>query len=80
MAKAVVKGLVVSEEVMNQVVAVKRVNERLMLVKLALGSCLVNVISGYAPQIGRSDQEKSDFWDLIEDSVEAVKDEEIVVI
>ena len=42
-------GVLLSEEVMNQVVSVKRVNERLMLVKLALGSCLVNVISGYAP-------------------------------
>ena len=51
-------GVLLSAEIMEMVVDVKRVDERLMVVKLVLGSRLVNVISGYAPQVGRSEEEK----------------------
>ena len=68
-------GVLLSEEIMEMVVDVKRVNERLMLVKLVLGSRLMNVISGYAPQVGRSDEEKSDFWDLVDGLVQGLAEE-----
>ena len=40
----------------------------------------MNVISGYARQVGRSDEEKDNFWCVIEKLMENVKDEEVVVV
>ena len=47
-------GVIVSEEFINKVVGVERVNERIMMVKLIVGKSLMNVMSAYAPQVGRS--------------------------
>ena len=43
-------GVIVSEEFIDKVVEVTRVNERLMMVKLIVGKCLMNVVAAYAPQ------------------------------
>ena len=50
--------MLVSEEFVEKVVEVKRMSERLMVVKLVVGERLMNVISCYAPQNGRSQVEK----------------------
>ena len=47
-------GVIVSEEFMDKVVEVMRVNERLMMVKLIVGKCLMNVVAAYEKQTGRS--------------------------
>ena len=48
-------GVIVSEEFIDKVVVeVTRVSERLMMVKLIVGKCLMNVVAAYAPQTGRS--------------------------
>ena len=51
-------GVIVSEEFIDKVVEVTRVSERLMMVKLIVGKCLMNVVAAYAPQTGRSQEEK----------------------
>uniref|UniRef100_UPI00358F58A9 craniofacial development protein 2-like n=1 Tax=Myxine glutinosa TaxID=7769 RepID=UPI00358F58A9 len=73
-------GVLFSEEFVDSVVSVTRVSDRLMMVKMMIGKLLVNVISGYAPQVGRSDEEKDKFWCAIEKLMENVKDEEVVVV
>ena len=55
-------GVIVSEEFIDKVVEVTRVSERLMMVKLIVGKCLMNVMAAYAPQTGRSQEEKDNFW------------------
>ena len=72
-------GVMVAEELVENVVAVLRVSERLMMVKLVIGKCLVNVVSAYAPQIGRS-QEEELFWSDLFDLVRGLKQEEMIVI
>ena len=64
---------------MDKVVEVKRMSECLMMVKLVIGKCLMNVISGYAPQVGRSQVEDM-FWNAVYDLVERWKNEEMVVL
>ena len=44
--------------VVEKVVKIKRMGERLMVVKLVVGERLMNVISCYAPQSGRSQVEE----------------------
>ncbi|XP_067125643.1 uncharacterized protein [Centruroides vittatus] len=45
-------GIVVDNDLKNNVVIVNRVNDRLILVKLSIGELVVNIISAYAPQVG----------------------------
>ena len=45
-------GVMFSEEFVDSVVSVTRVSERLMMVRIVIGKLFVNVISGYAPQVG----------------------------
>ena len=45
-------GVLVLEELVDKVVEVKHMSEHLMMVKLVIGKCLVNVISDYVPQVG----------------------------
>ena len=72
-------GVLLCEELVDKVVEVKRVSERLMMVKFVVGKMLINVVSGYAPQTGRSDDEKDAFWDAVYDLVASLKKEEVVV-
>ena len=73
-------GVLLSEEFIDKVVSVVRVNERLMMVKLVVGRNLLNVISLYAPQTGRCQEEKDLFWNSVYDLMENVSKDEMVVI
>ena len=57
--------VIVSEEFTDKVIEVTRVSERLMMVKLIVGKCLMNVVAAYAPQTGRSQEEKDNFWEAV---------------
>ena len=50
-------GILVAEEFVENVVKVSRLSERCITVKLAVGRRLMNVVSAYAPQVGRSEAE-----------------------
>ncbi|PHT58230.1 hypothetical protein CQW23_00593 [Capsicum baccatum] len=52
-------GILVDEELREQVVEVKWVNDRLMPIKLVIGESTLNVISAYALQTGLDEEEKS---------------------
>ncbi len=73
-------GCVISEELIDKVIEVERVSDRLMMVRLLVGKGLVNVISAYAPQVGRRQVEKDVFWESMWDLMERVKDSEMVVL
>ena len=65
--------MIVSEEFIDKVVEVTRVIERLMMVKLIVGKCLMNVVVAYAPQAGRSPEEKDNFWEAVWKLIEGIK-------
>ena len=73
-------GVIVSEEFIDKVVEVTRVNERLMMVKLIVGKCLMNVVAAYAPQTGRSQEEKDDFWEAVLKLIEGIKKTERIML
>ena len=52
-----------SEKFVYNVFEVEQINARPMIVTLIIVKNLVNVIYGYAPQIGRSTKERDNFWD-----------------
>ena len=59
-------GLMVNRKWIDKITDVKRINERLMMIKLLIGKRVVAIISCYAPQQGLSNEEKDRFYeDLI---------------
>ena len=45
-------GVLVAAKWIDSVVEVRRVIERVMVLRLAIGKSLLNVVSVYAPQVG----------------------------
>ena len=73
-------GVIVSEEFIDKVVEVTRVSERLMMVKLIVGKCLMNVVAAYALQTGRSQEEKDNFWEAVWKLIEGIKKTERIML
>ena len=62
-------GVFVAKKWVEYVIKVDRVSERIIMLKLAVGRRVINVISVYGPQAGRSVEEKEIFWDKVVDLV-----------
>ncbi|XP_019225234.1 PREDICTED: craniofacial development protein 2-like [Nicotiana attenuata] len=62
-------GILVDREL---VVEVRRVNDRLMSIKLVVGGFTVNVISAYAPQVGLDQEVKKQFWEDLDEMVHSI--------
>lgn len=56
-------GIVLDSEMKKCVLDVKRINDRLIVVKLLLSNVIMNVISVYGPQTGCDDVVKDKFWE-----------------
>ena len=55
-----------AERWIDSVVQVKRISERLMVVGVMVGGSVLNMVSVYAPQVGRSLEEKMDFYAVLD--------------
>ena len=55
---------------------VRRVSERLMVVRVIVGRTVLNLISAYAPQAGRPMPEKEEFFTLLGKIVSEIDDGE----
>ena len=47
-----VVGIIIEKSLKNEVIEVKRIEDRISLIKLVLGKETINIISVYAPQTG----------------------------
>ncbi|KAH1214111.1 Craniofacial development protein 2 [Glycine max] len=56
-------GIIVDKEWKKDVVDVRRVGDRIIVLKLVVGQDTFNVISGYAPQVGLAEHFKVKFWE-----------------
>src|SRR5437899_3981827 len=73
-------GVLVAEKWVENVVGGERLSERLMLIRVSIGTNILNVISGYAPQVRRSIEEKEEFLLSLSKMVDEIGQEEFVVI
>ncbi|XP_059289317.1 uncharacterized protein LOC132042819 [Lycium ferocissimum] len=62
-------GILVDSELRDQVVEVRRVNDRMMTIKLVVGGFTLNIISAYAPQVGLDEEVKRRFWEDLDEVV-----------
>ena len=58
----------------------KRVNERIMCLKVLFSDKLVTCICAYAPQTGRSAEEKDSFWDQMTSVTGSIPASELIVV
>ncbi|RZB60259.1 LINE-1 retrotransposable element ORF2 protein [Glycine soja] len=61
-----VEEIIVDKEWKKDVVDVRRVGDRIIVLKLVVGQDTFNVISGYAPQVGLAEHFKVKFWEDLE--------------
>ena len=58
-------GIMVAEKWVEKVLEVRRVNARVIVLKLLFDKHILTVVSTYAPQIGLSEEEKDEFWNTL---------------
>ncbi|KAK3524911.1 hypothetical protein QTP86_011511 [Hemibagrus guttatus] len=73
-------GVVLEEEFVRNVLEVKRVSDRVMSLKLEIEGVMLNVVSGYDPQVGCELEEKERFWSELDEVMESIPTGERVVI
>lgn len=73
-------GILLSKELKDSVVEVKRCNDRIMSVRVVIGEKVVNVVCAYAPQVGLSELEKEAFWACLDDLVGSIPDDQFLVM
>ncbi|KHN16148.1 Craniofacial development protein 2, partial [Glycine soja] len=59
-------GIIVDKEWKKDVVDVRRVGDRIIVLKLVVGQDTFNDISGYTPQVGSVEHFKVKFWEDLE--------------
>ncbi|XP_075095177.1 uncharacterized protein LOC107779207 [Nicotiana tabacum] len=64
-------GILVDKDLHELVVEVRRVNDRLMTIKLVVGGFTLNIIRVYAPQTGLDEEVKRHFWEDLDEMVRA---------
>ncbi|KAK3570643.1 hypothetical protein QTP86_024559 [Hemibagrus guttatus] len=74
------KGVVLKEEFVRNVLEVKKVSDRVMSLKLEIEGVMLNVVSGYAPQVGCELEEKERFWSELDEVMESIPTGERVAI
>ncbi|KAK3558233.1 hypothetical protein QTP86_013968 [Hemibagrus guttatus] len=73
-------SVVLKEEFVRNVLEVKRVSDRVISLKLEIEGVMLNVLSGYAPQVGCELEEKERFWSELDEVMESIPTGERVVI
>ncbi|KAK3557295.1 hypothetical protein QTP70_026684, partial [Hemibagrus guttatus] len=73
-------GVVLKEEFVKNVLEVNRVSDRVMSLKLEVEGVMLNVVSGYAPQVGCELEEKERFRSELDEVMESIPTGERVVI
>ena len=72
--------IVVREELVESVLEVRRVSDKLMAMKLEVKGSILNIVSAYAPQVNNSMEEKNDFWEDLNGLIESVLKEGRIVL
>ena len=68
------------EELVKNLLEVKRVSDRLMAMKLEVKGSILNIVSAYAPQVNNSMEDKTDFWQDLDGLIESVSKQYRIVL
>ena len=71
--------MLLAEKWVDKVYDIKRVSDRIMLIKLLVGEAVLTVLSVYAPQTGLEESTKDAFYDSLQTVISELPDKEIVI-
>ena len=71
-------GIFVVEKWVDSVVSVERHNEKVSVLKMVLGDCVLNVFMVYAPDSGKPVEKKERFWNEVFHLVSFIPQNEMV--
>ena len=72
-------GVLLAEKWVDKVYDIKRVSDRIMLIKLLVGESILTVLSVYAPQTGLTESAKDVFYDSLQTVISGLPAKEIVI-
>ena len=72
-------GVLLAEKWVDKVYDIKRVSDRIMLIKLLVGEAVLTVLSVYAPQTGLEESTKDAFYDSLQTVISELPDKGIVI-
>ncbi|KAG5602032.1 hypothetical protein H5410_033402 [Solanum commersonii] len=72
--------ILVDGNLREQVVEVRRINDRLMMAKLVIGGCTLSIISAYAPQVGLDEEAKKLFYEDLDEVVRGIPNTKKIII
>ena len=70
----------VREELVESVLEVNRVLDRLIAMKLEIKGSILNIISAYAPPVSNSTEKKNDFWKDLDGLIESISKQERIIL
>jgi hypothetical protein len=73
-------GILVAKRWIEKVISVNRVSERLLVLRVRVGRSILNLVTVYAPQVGRTTEEKEEFMVLLGKMISAVDAVEQLVV
>ena len=73
-------GMLVEKRWVDNVMEVKRVSERILTIRVRVGMKILNLVSVYAPQVGRARAEKEEFYERLFEVVSAINDKESLLL
>ena len=73
-------GMFVAEKWVDSVVKVERHSERVLILKMVLDNSLMNVLTAYAPQSGKPEEEKENFSNELFHLVSCIPQNEMVAL
>ena len=73
-------GIFVAEQYIDNVVEVRRVSERVLVLRVTIGKGVLNLVTAYAPQVGRSSEEKEEFCVLMGKMMAEISESEKLVV
>jgi hypothetical protein len=73
-------GILLRGDLEKDVVEVQRMSSRIMSIKMILGGKVCHVVSSYAPQGGRPEEEKVEFWGILDDSIGRIPEEDLLIL
>ena len=73
-------GIMVKEGLVEEVIEVKRLDDRMMKIAMLCGRKILHVFSVYAPQQGRSDEQKREFLEKVSDNIHDVPREDLLTV
>jgi hypothetical protein len=73
-------GILIAEEMADEVIEVKRLSDRVMYVRMSMKRGILRIVSAYAPQSGRTAEEKEEFWNTLKLALVGLDPEEERVV